>query len=243
MSHDSLRELSSVRTWLFDFDNTIAALEPTVDWASSRVKLEALLRREGVGDAIFSAIPKGNLPLYDALLSRVLRAETIGTRSGLARTDPMELLRQASTLIETHELVGAAVAEPLPGAIELIKGLVALDVRVVIVTSNASRTVMRWLERFDLDQCIETIIGRDSMLPLKPAPDMALRALAQAEQKAEEACFVGDSDADALAAERSAIPFLGVAASDSKRRQLQAHKAVGIFATPAELQRRVFALD
>ncbi|MGH7841364.1 MAG: hypothetical protein ACREQT_07540, partial [Candidatus Binataceae bacterium] len=58
--------------WLFDFDNTLVALESEVDWAASRVELEAYLRREGVGDAIFAEIPRGNLPLYEAIRARLM---------------------------------------------------------------------------------------------------------------------------------------------------------------------------
>src|ERR1700674_515151 len=63
----------AARLWLFDFDNTLAALEREVDWPGSRRELEAYLRAVGVDQEIFAAIPKGNLPLYAALHSRWLR--------------------------------------------------------------------------------------------------------------------------------------------------------------------------
>ena len=239
MSRGLFREFRAVQTWLFDFDNTIAALEPKVDWAGSRVKLEAFLRREGVAESIFKEIPKGNLPLYDALLGRILRGESVSIGSGLAQTDPMELMQIASTMIESYELIGAVVAEPLPGAPELLQRLVGRGSQVVIVTSNSSRTVRSWIERFELTRCIEGIVGRDSMLPLKPAPDMVRRALTQAMGTAEEVCFVGDSEADALAADRSGLRFLGIAASEAKRKQLEPYHPIALFANPAELQSRL----
>src|ERR1700687_2918314 len=64
---------SDAKLWLFDFDNTLAALEREVDWPGSRRELEAYLRAEGVDQEIFAEIPKGNLPLYAALHSRWLR--------------------------------------------------------------------------------------------------------------------------------------------------------------------------
>ncbi len=241
MSHNQSFDLKSVRTWLFDFDNTIAALEPKVDWAGSRVKLEVFLRREGVDEAIFAAIPKGNLPLYDALLGRILRGEPVSIGGGIAQTDPMELMRVASTMIESYELIGAAVAEPLPGAPELLQWLVGCGSQVIIVTSNSSRTVRSWIERFELTRCIEGIVGRDSMLPLKPAPDMVRRALAQARGAVEEVCFVGDSEADALAAARSGLRFFGIAANEAKRRQLETYHPIAMFRNPAELQGLILA--
>src|SRR3981189_2802882 len=54
------------KLWMFDFDNTIARLEPEVDWAGGRPVLERYLRSVGAPDELFERIPRGHLPLYDA---------------------------------------------------------------------------------------------------------------------------------------------------------------------------------
>jgi phosphoglycolate phosphatase-like HAD superfamily hydrolase len=59
---------------------------------------------------------------------------------------------------------------------------------------------MRWLERHRMTALVRAIVGRDSMLPLKPAPDMVGRALELCATPAPEAVFVGDSEADLRAA-------------------------------------------
>ena len=233
--------LAEIRVWLFDFDNTIAALEPQVDWAGSRIKLEAFLRSAGVGDAIFAEIPKGNLPLYDALYHRLPKPDAPDAIavSGLARSDPRELLRQVSAMVEAYELIGVERAEPLPGAIELICALAARDLHVLIVTSNSSRTIERWLERFQLSLCVKSVVGRDSMLPLKPAPDMVNLALQRASQPAAAARFIGDSEADAVAARRAGVPFYGIARDPERRASLITNGALEVFTTPAELAARL----
>jgi len=83
-------------------------------------------------------------------------------------------MRRASSIIESSELRGVENASPLPGASELLLPLRAHDKRIEIVTSNSSRTVTRWLvrHRFTLH-----IVGRDSLLPLKPPPEVIRRAL------------------------------------------------------------------
>lgn len=127
--------------WLFDFDNTLAALEPEVDWAASRRELEAYLRGEGVGDAIFTEFPKGNLLLYDALRSRLQDGAHAANNSGPSD----KLLRRASGIIEAYELRGVERATFLPGAAELLRTLAGGPTSTAIVTSNSSRTVARWL--------------------------------------------------------------------------------------------------
>src|SRR6266478_5284664 len=57
--------------WIFDFDNTLAPLEPAVDWAGSRRELQAWLAAQGVAEALFEEFPRGNLVLYEALRARL----------------------------------------------------------------------------------------------------------------------------------------------------------------------------
>jgi HAD superfamily hydrolase (TIGR01509 family) len=213
------------RVWLFDFDNTLSALEKQVDWAASRRELESFLRAEGVDEAIFREFPSRNLPLYNALLMRL----PDGSR------DVAGLMRRASAIIESYELRGVEHAVPLPGAIELLFALRARDKRIAIVTSNSSRTVIRWLARHHLTLEVDTIVGRDSLLPLKPAPEMIRRALELSHGTAPEAVLVGDSEADLQAAHRADVGFFGIAASVDARTRLEVQGAREVFPSPGDL--------
>jgi HAD superfamily hydrolase (TIGR01509 family) len=211
--------------WLFDFDNTLAALERQVDWAASRLALESFLRAERIDEAIFREFPARNLPLYNGLLMR--------WRGGAPDAAP--LMRQASAIIESFELRGVENAAPLPGALELLAALYASGKRVAVVTSNSSRTVIRWLTRHSLTREVGPIVGRDSLLPLKPGPDMVRRALELCDTSVSDAVLVGDSEADLLAANAAGVGFLGVAAEPVARKRLEGLGAHEVFASPAAL--------
>lgn len=199
-----------IRAWLFDFDNTLAALEREVDWLGGRRKLEAFLRAEfatrGLDAAIFTEIPRGNLPLYAALHARWLRA---AARCPIS--DAAAILAFASAIIEEIELAGVDRAAPLPGAVELLRNLAANGRAVAIVTSNSSRTAMRWLARYRIVDSVHAIVGRDSALALKPSPEMVLRALELCDARPAEAIFVGDSEADYGAAIAANVRFIAIA--------------------------------
>jgi phosphoglycolate phosphatase-like HAD superfamily hydrolase len=261
------------RLWLFDFDNTLAALEREVDWLGSRRELEAFLRDKGVDKKVFAEIPKGNLPLYAALHTRWLRASSTeanaptAVRSQLRRQfisaagqPPREtapstgenigrpppeiaeaLLRRSSEIIERHELVGVEHAQSTAGAIDLLEALVARSATVVIVTSNSSRTVARWLQRHGISDLVHAIVGRDSLLALKPSPEMVAQALnlsatfaptTQTATPAADAVFVGDSEADFGAARAADLGFYGIAISHAARDRLVAAGATEVFASP-----------
>jgi len=214
------------KLWMFDFDNTVARLEPEVDWAGGRLILEPYLRSIGAPDELFARVPRGNLPLYDAYRTLTLAEFT--------PPHMVEALRHASEIIEKIELAGVDRAQPLEGAIETIATLKKSGAAIAIVTSNSSKTVQRWFDR-NAGASVDAIVGRDTLLGLKPAPDMLLRALELFSADRADAAFVGDSDADIRAAQACAVRFYGIAPADSARDRLLAAGAAEIFGSPAAL--------
>jgi phosphoglycolate phosphatase-like HAD superfamily hydrolase len=217
--------------WLFDFDNTLAALEPEVDWPASRRELEAYMRGQGIDEAIFREFPKGNLVLYEAVRSRMIA----GTHPVPGSLRIKDFLRQASEIIENYELVGAERAVPLPGAEDLLRSLECASASIVIVTSNSSKTVTRWFERHCIAGLVRAIAGRDLLLPLKPAPDSVQRALGICSVRAADAVFIGDSEADFKASHAAGVDFYGVAADAGARAKLAALGTRHVFPSPAAL--------
>jgi phosphoglycolate phosphatase-like HAD superfamily hydrolase len=217
------------RLWLFDFDNTLARLEPCVDWAASRRVLEPYLRSAGAPEPLFERIPRGNLPLYDAYRTHLL--------DGRARLSPpaRATLARASAIIEEFELTGVDRAEPLDGALELLRALDSCAATVAIVTSNSSRTARTWFARHGAADAVDFIVGRDALLGLKPAPDSILRALKLASATARDAVLVGDSEADFRAARAAGVAFVAIAPSQAAHDRLLALGAGRIFSSPAAL--------
>ena len=214
------------KLWLFDFDNTIARLEPEVDWAGGRPVLERYLRSVGAPDELFERIPRGNLPLYDAYRTLILATSN--------QAGKVETLRHASELIEKLELEGVDRAQPLEGAVETIAALKKSGAKIAIVTSNSSRTVARWFKKRG-GASVDAIVGRDTLLGLKPAPDMLIRALEIFSVDSSQSAFVGDSEADFRAAQSCGIRFYGIAPNKSARDRLLAAGATELFASPAAL--------
>jgi HAD superfamily hydrolase (TIGR01509 family) len=220
--------------WIFDFDNTIARLEPEVDWAGGRRELEPMLRELSVPEDLFEKFPRGNLPLYDGMRTRLL--ELARDRSnGFTATRVRTILRRASMMIEKYELAGVDRAAPLEGAIDLLEQLKGRGATLAIVTSNSSKTVRRWFTKHRRGRLIDMIVGRDSLLGLKPSPQMISRALERRGVRAKDSVFVGDADSDYRAATAAGVDFFGVGFSQNFRDQLAAAGARRIFSAPAAL--------
>jgi HAD superfamily hydrolase (TIGR01549 family) len=238
----SPRPLVRKKLWIFDFDNTLARLEPEVDWAGGRRELEPMLRELGVPEDLFEKFPRGNLPLYNATRTRLL--ELIGDRSsGFSAARVRAILRAASKMIENYEMEGIDRAAALEGAIDLMGQLKKKGAVLAIVTSNSSRTIRRWFAIHRLSRLLDVIVGRDSLLGLKPASEMISRALQRCEVSAKDSAFVGDADSDYLAAAALGIDFFGVALNQSLRDKLVAAGARRIFSSPAALGIHLNLLD
>lgn len=236
------RRVAGHTLWMFDFDNTLAPLEPAVDWAGSRRELQAWLGAQGVAQALFEEFPRGNLVLYEALRARLCAggeaARAVLTREAAADGDVGALLAGASAIIERHELAGVSAVAPAPGATELLRALRAAGGAVAIVTSNSSRTVTAWLRTWAADpptELVDLIVGRDSGLALKPSPATLERALAVCAATPAEAAFVGDSEADFNAAKAAAVRFYGVNAKPQGRDRLIALGASPVFSSPSAI--------
>ncbi len=242
------RSVAGYTLWMFDFDNTLAPLEPAVDWAGSRRELQAWLAAQGVLKALFEEFPRGNLVLYEALRARlcaggdaaraVLPGAGVGSAASGGGPDSSAasaILDGASAIIERHELAGVGAVAPASGALELLRALRAAGAAVAVVTSNSSRIGAEMDSQADLVALIDPIVGRDSGLALKPSPASVERALAACGAAPSDAVFVGDSEADLKAAAAASVSFYGVNAKAEGRDRLTALGASPVFSSPSAM--------
>ena len=120
----------------------------------------------------------------------------------LKRADAAGVGEVAEELVATHERVGAETADRLPLADEL-----PLSVPVGVCSLNAESAVRKALERHDLADAVEAVVGRDSVAPQKPQPEPLLAVIRQLGADPEATLFVGDSASDETTAERAGTAF------------------------------------
>ncbi len=245
-----------LKLWMFDFDNTLAPLEPAVDWAGSRRELQAWLAAQGVAQALFEEFPRGNLVLYEALRARLCaggdaaravlpggaaaacgggRSPSHDSALSYSALNHKALLDGASAIIERHELAGVGAVAPAPGAVELLEALRTAGGAVAVVTSNSSRTVDAWMRARGARHLVNLIVGRDSGLALKPSSATVEHALALSAVTPADAAFVGDSEADLNAAKAAGVRFYGVNAKSEGRDRLIALGASPVFSSPSAM--------
>ena len=212
------------KLWMFDFDNTIARLEPEVDWAGGRLVLEPYLRSIGAPDELFARIPRGNLPLYDAYRTLMLHDSD--------QPRVIETLQHASDIIEKLELAGVDRAQPLEGAIEILAALKKSGAAIAIVTSNSSKTVSAMVrqKRRRVRRCDHR--SRHSARTQAGARHVSSRARIIFRRSIRRRIRRRQRSRRPRRA-NCGVRFYGIAPTDSARDRLLAAGATEIFASPA----------
>lgn len=137
----------------------------------------------------------------------VLRARDVDV-SGADLWDMLELAEERGFYDRVHERIAEAEreaarrAERLPLADDLPH-----SGPVGVCSLNAVSACRIALELHGLDRHVDAVVGRDSLDARKPDPEPLLRVIEAIGASPGETLFVGDSDSDALAAERAGVDF------------------------------------
>ena len=158
-----------------------------VDWSAAHRDALAAAREAGVTTA------------GESLWELLDRAE----REGFAPV--------VEAVVADHERRAAREAELLDVAAELPR-----SVPVGVCSLNAEAACRLALHRHGLDTHVDVIVGRDSVEESKPHPEPLLAAVRGLSATPDRTLFVGDSDRDALAAERAGVEFRPVGAGEGR---------------------------
>lgn len=149
--------------------------------------------------------------------------DPVGMLRTLVRHGSRAQIRQLDQLLTGFEIEAARHAAPLPGVYPLLRRLTDGTCRLAVVTDHATSAVEAFLDRLPLDVSTSriTVFGRSGDLELmKPHPHSLLRAAAVLKVPHDRTLMLGESIADAVAAQSAGIAFVGVASSTSRARML-----------------------
>lgn len=168
----------AIHTLLFDFDGIVVDTEWAIYQAWLRTfqahgqDLPLELYTRCIGSDFDTWSPKRHLE------------DLIGSR-----IDWQDLDTQRQQEI-VSELEGS---QAMPGVIELLDHLDALEVPAAVVSSSSHHWVEGWLERIKLRQRFKTVICRGDAPRIKPAPDLYLEAACRLEFEPADCLVIEDS--------------------------------------------------
>ena len=153
----------------------------TVDWEQARAEAVEQLHQNGIS--------VDDLSLWDIL----------------AYADGKGFEQVVEDVLSAHECAGAKRSEGLP-ALECLPHSIPTGV----CTLNCESACRIALDVHDIGDYIDAVVGRDTVSTHKPAPEPLLETADRLSISPANTLFVGDSERDALTAERAGTDFLYV---------------------------------
>ena len=212
-------------SFLFDLDGTLvdSVYQHVLAWREA-------LDEEGIELSVWRI--HRNIGMSGGLFTNMLLRET-GLEIEEARIERLRRLHAESYKRRSGQV------RPLPGARELLAYLTHSRIAWAIATSGRMETAGPVLETLGVDPSRVPVITRDKVKYAKPDPDLFLAAAAALKVPIENACVVGDSIWDMLAARRAGALGVGLLSGGYGRDELERSSAYRVYEDPADLLKHI----
>ncbi|MFX0004468.1 MAG: HAD family hydrolase [Candidatus Hodarchaeota archaeon] len=208
---------------IFDLDGVIyditEAIKKAVDDGIEKYQLENV-HRDDVMEEIAHLIEEiQNYPVPKILLNsfELLKVQFLEGLSFFKK------LRIAIFLFNQFNKYKEAESTIFKGVDNLIKKL-AKNVKLAILTNNKSQYAEEVLEKFDLSEYFDTIIGFNDVTEVKPNPEGILKILEKWKLNPSDAIFIGDMTTDVDAGKAAKVKMICVASGLAQKQTLLDHK-------------------
>ncbi|MDH2414604.1 HAD family hydrolase [Nocardioides sp. CER19] len=121
----------------------------------------------------------------------------------------------------------------LPGAQDLLDGLRAAGLRVVLASSSQPQHARHALDLLDAGERADAWTTSEDASESKPDPELLEKALERVE--GSQAVMIGDATWDVYAASEVGIPTIGLLCGGFGEAELRSAGAVAVYADPADL--------
>jgi phosphoglycolate phosphatase len=130
--------------------------------------------------------------------------------TALLGSEPADLAADLAEFRARYAALQTPVGCLFPGVVEGLTALSAQGVRMAICSNKPQHLCEKIIADLALERHFEATVGSIDGVALKPAPDLALRALKQLSGTPQNCLYVGDSDVDCKTARNAGIEFLFV---------------------------------
>lgn len=210
---------------IFDLDGTLAAFN--LDYKS--------LRGEVRGHLIRTGVPASVLSVKENLFEMLAKAELYFKNSAKSEQAYKDARQQCFAIAERYEMEAAKLTSLQPGAIETLKELQKLKLKVGLCTISSEAAANYILQRFKIAEYFQAVVSRDNVTLVKPNPEQLETTLKALEVKPIDTIVVGDSVTDMQSAKDLKAIAVGIPTGIATQKQLTAAGANYIITTLSDL--------
>jgi phosphoglycolate phosphatase len=198
----------TINAVIFDLDGTIATFN--LDYKT--------LRAEVRGYLLNMSVPSSVLAVNENIFEMLRKTELFMINAG--KTSAVDEIRVGVMgIAEKYELEAASHTSLLPGAIETLKTLRKMGLKIALCTINSRKSTEFILNRFKIAEYFDSITPRENTSQVKPNPQHCQASLEALKVTSAEAIVVGDSVADMKGARDLKVIAVGLSTGVSTDRK------------------------
>ncbi|MBC7130004.1 HAD family hydrolase [Candidatus Bathyarchaeota archaeon] len=189
-----------VKAVIFDLDGTI--VEFNIAYKELRTEIRNLLTYRGV--------PVSLLSINDSIFEMLNKTEIFMKNNGASKQQIADVKNEALKIAEKYEWEAAKTLGLKPGALETLKALRNMGLKIGLCTINGEKTVNYILTKFRIGSFFDAVVTRDHVTNIKPHSEHLNAVLEALEAKPEEAVMIGDSVLDVKSARELKVIAVGL---------------------------------
>ena len=200
-----------VEAVIFDLDGTLAIF--SLDFKTLRSEVRSYLIRVGV--------PTSLVDVNENIFEMLKKAEIFLKNGGKPAVAFADVRSQVLTIAEKYEMEAASITNLQVGAVETLKALKKMNLKICLCTTSSEKAVNYILKRFKIQDFFQVVVTRDNVKYVKPSTEqfeVALKALGVGPQAA---VIVGDSIVDMQSAKEAKAIAVGLPTGMSTLEQLK----------------------
>ena len=201
--------LMAIDAVIFDLDGTLSAFN--LDYKALRGDVREYLLRVGV--------PASVLTVNESMFDMLSKAE-IYFKNGKTPQAFKDIRSQCLAIAEKFEMEAAALTSLQPGAVETLKELKLMKLKIGLCTTSSETAANYILQRFKIAEYFTVVISRDKVQRVKPDTEQCELALKALGTKPANTVLVGDSIADMQSANELKAVAVGVPTGIATEKQL-----------------------
>ena len=203
-----------VEAVIFDLDGTLTVFN--IDYKALRGEVREYLLRTGV--------PASVLNVNESMFDMMHKAE-IYFKNSKSEQAFKEVQSQCLLIAEKYEMEAATLTSLQPGAIEILKELKKLKLKIGLCTTNSETATNYILQRFKVLDYFQAVVSRNKVKRVKPDTEQYELALKILGVKPVNSIIVGDSVVDMQSAKELKAIAIGLPTGISTQKKLTTHGA------------------
>jgi HAD superfamily hydrolase (TIGR01509 family) len=185
---------------IFDLDGTLASFN--LDYKTLRAEVKDYLQKRGV--------PASVLSQRESIFEMLNKAEIYFKNASKSDEVFIEVQKEALAIAEKFEFEAASCTSLLPGALETLKSLKRMNIKIGLCTINSQKAASFILKRFQIADFFNAVVTRDMVRNVKPNPEHFETALKILGVRPQSALVVGDSNMDMQSAKELKAIAVGI---------------------------------